>query len=195
MFYEKNMCTKCGAENNPKAKYCAACGFELPVMQEEKTIVEPLSNTVPAKNKNNKLIIWIFVGIVVFAAIGFGVRSCAKSFIENNGDKIIDKVLVMTAQESNKSCPMMVDEYTRLDSVSAIPNKTLQYHYTLIGFDVSKLQEDAVKENLNNSILANVKSNADLQQLKDMGTTFMYVYKDEKGTAIHEYKVTPEMYK
>lgn len=192
---EKNICTKCGAENNIKAKYCSACGYELPIMQEKVTKVEPPINTALPKKKNKAVLIGILVGILVFAAVGFGIRSCAKSFIKNNGDKIIDKVLVMTAQESNKSCPMMVDEYTRLDSVSAIPSKTLQYHYTLIGFDVSKLQEDAVKENLNNSILANVKSNADLQQLKNMGTTFMYVYKDEKGTAIHEYKVTPEMYK
>ena len=46
-----------------------------------------------------------------------------------------DKQMMKTASEINKSCPIMVDAETRLDNTVALPNKTIQYNYTLVNIE------------------------------------------------------------
>ena len=40
--------------------------------------------------------------------------------------------MMAAASEINKTCPIMVDQYTQLDNALALPDNSFQYNYTLI---------------------------------------------------------------
>ncbi|GBL36100.1 hypothetical protein EMGBS15_16950 [Filimonas sp.] len=47
---------------------------------------------------------------------------------------LVDAELVAAAKELNKSCPMMIDKETRLESAEALPNNEFKYNYTLLNY-------------------------------------------------------------
>ena len=51
----------------------------------------------------------------------------------------IQTMLMLTAEEMNKMCPMTVDQDTRLDNVVVLSNKTIQYNYTWVNFELEDL--------------------------------------------------------
>lgn len=70
---EKIICTKCGAENTSKSKYCTSCGYELPKIQIENLN----SNTQPlisSKSDNKKKLVPTIVGVIVFLIVYYGVQ-------------------------------------------------------------------------------------------------------------------------
>lgn len=186
---EKNICPNCHAENSVKAKYCKECGKELPVIIKEIPLIE-VTTPVVKKNKSYRIIIIVAVVLLLLVGAGFGVRSCVNSFIKNHSGEIYDKALTMMADEMNKSCPVMIDQYTRLDNVKVLSGKKMEYNYTLLGTDFSNISPDVLDEN----ILNLVKTHPQMNNLRDLKTTFIYVYKNEEGKELHKYIVTPDMY-
>ena len=47
--------------------------------------------------------------------------------------------MMAAASELNKSCPMMVDQDTRLDNAIALPENVFQYNYTLVNLTKDEL--------------------------------------------------------
>jgi hypothetical protein len=184
---DKIYCNKCGAENKANAKYCFQCGYELPKtapVKEEYGLIE-----TKQRSFMNKKIMGGVLGVVLAALSSFAVQQIffrVPSY---------DKIMMKEASELNKSCPVMVDKITRLDNAVALPNKTFQYNYTLIGIDQSQLSVDTLKKYLEPQILNNVRTNPDMKKQRENKVTLVYYYKDEKGQFIHKYVVTPDMYK
>lgn len=191
---EKSICTNCGAENTVKAKYCVNCGHKLPIIVLEKTPVDVFTPT-PKKNINNKIVGVIIVGILILVAALFGIRSCVTSFVKKNGHVIYDKALSVMADELNKNCPVMIDEFTRLDSVSALANKKFQYNYTVLGNDFSQIPTDTLKKYINENVLYTIKTSPEMKAMRDLKTTFIYSYKNDEGEDVYKFVITPEMYK
>lgn len=194
---EKNICPNCHEENLSKARYCTNCGFEIPVTPSTQVTGDAQPIT-PTKKKNNKLLIGIIVGILFLALLitgGLvGIRSC-KKFVKNNESVIVDKVLIELANQTNKSCPIMIDQYTRLDNLSALPNKKLRYNYTIIDLPPEKLVPDTLDKYIRPIILSTIKTDSRMNQLKQLNTTFIYSYKNEDGDVIHTIVITPKEYK
>lgn len=105
-----------------------------------------------------------------------------------------DKQLVEFANEFNKNCPMNLDEYTLLKNVVALPNKTVQYNYTLIGMTKAEVKIDTVKKYVFPALLLNLKSNPDMKFFRENKVTLNYYYSDKNGAFVTKYVVTPEMY-
>jgi len=179
-------CNKCDAENKITSKYCSQCGYELPKIETNRNELLQ-SDKGPKANKNkvrNSILGILFGALAYFAVQHFLFR-----------EPSIDKVFMNAASELNKTCPIMIDQETRLDNAVAMPNKSFQYNYTLINLNKSEISIDTVKKYLEPSIINNVRTNPDLKIYRDNKITMIYYYRDKNGEFVHKLSVTPEMYK
>jgi hypothetical protein len=186
---QKVTCPTCGSENKSSHKYCFSCGYELP-----KVVVEVVQdNTIELIHKRKKrknLIIGLTVAFVVIGLMGaafFGMQNVIKPFFTG-------KVMETAVKKVNENCPMMVDQYTRLDSASVISQNAMQYNYTLINTALEEVNQDTVKKYVFPEIIQNVKTSPDLKALRNLKTTLIYSYRDKNGLAILKFPITPEMY-
>lgn len=106
-----------------------------------------------------------------------------------------DRIIESTVKELNKTTPEMVNEITRFDNALAMPNKTLQYNYTLITINKDDLEKDYFKNYMEPSIINGIRTSPDMKPLRDLGTTFVYHYRDKNGQFVHRFSITPEMYR
>ena len=182
----KIVCPNCQNENDDSLKYCATCGFELPIIAKENssTKVEELNaKPQPKKKFNSKS---------VMALIGFMTMFFITQYFLNPS---VEKQLIKNVNEINKTCPLKVDQNTTLKSVAALPNRTVKYNYILIGVTKSEVNLDTVKKYVFPNLLQNVKNNPGMKIFKDNNVTIIYNYSDKNEENITEYIIKPEMYK
>lgn len=181
---DKKQCSNCGSENPAYAKYCSICGHEIPV----ESIIEPQVWPIPRKKNKLVPIIGIALGIIVFTGIIYTVRHF------NFKTLLIDKQMMMAAEEINKSCPIMVDAETRLDNAVALPGNIFQYNYTLVNYGIEGLDPVELKKFMEPVITNNVSTNPQMQYQRDKKTTVNYYYKDKDGVFLFEISVGPDKY-
>lgn len=178
----KNICSNCQTENESGLKYCTNCGYKLSVVESENPIVEPIKKPVAKRKFDLKAIIGF---IVAFVVVFFATQYFFKPSL--------DKQLVEIASEMNRSCPMNVDKYTTLKNVVALPDKTLQYNYSLV-ISKEEIKIDTVKKYFFPSLLLNAKTNPGMKIIRDNKVTLNYHYADKNGIFVTEYLITPDMY-
>jgi hypothetical protein len=140
-------------------------------------------------NTKRKKTIGTIVGIVAFGLVYFGVQQIffkAPTF---------DKAMIQAASELNKSCPIMVDQHTRLDNAAVMPNNVFQYNYTLVNLDKSEVNIDTLKKYVEPGLINNVKTHPDLQVYRDNKVTMAYNYRDKNGVFVLRINVTPDLYR
>ena len=181
-------CTTCGSENKPGLKYCFSCGYELPKPVVTEFVYDNSIELFHKKRKRRNLLIGIAAAIILLS-IGYTViHVIAKPFFTG-------KVLAVAVDGVNKKCPVMLDEYTRLDSATTLDNHTMMYCYTLIEMELAEVNPDTIKKYLYPEVVKNVKSNnKELKIFKDLGTTFVYNYLDKNGATVLKFSVTPDLY-
>lgn len=138
-----------------------------------------------------KKLISLVVTVFAIALAGFSLAGCSTG-------PIVDKVLAETANELNKNVPMTVDAETRLDNVSALPNQTMRYSYTLVNFAKSDLDEDMLtqmQDTMKPSILNLIKTSSDMKSLRDLGVTFEYLYRSNDSQELFKLAFGPSDYK
>lgn len=137
-------------------------------------------------DKRKKVIIalGVFAGIALFAIVYHFFTTKPTT----------DRVLQLTALTVNKKCPMMVDEETRLDSVEAIGNKTLQYHYTLVNYSVKELDLEKLKATMQPYILKEIKTKPEMKVFREKGVKLAYFYKDKLSDSVLLLTYKPEDY-
>ncbi|MFH1005832.1 MAG: zinc ribbon domain-containing protein [Bacteroidota bacterium] len=182
---EKVKCTQCGTENYTNSKYCVRCGYELSKIQTVEPTQTVLKSTTTKQDRKKK-IISTTVGMICFALAYYGVQQL---FFPS-----FDKQLVKIADELNKTCPVMIDQYTRWDNIMPLPNNSFQYNYTIIGNSKSEINLDTAKKYIKPNIINNVKKNPDLKFFRDHKTTLIYNYRDKNGEFVLNFSVTPDMY-
>jgi hypothetical protein len=185
---DKLHCTNCGADNRPNSRYCSQCGYALPGFKTEDNSIRRIESVKETKN-NKKAILTTSLGVIFSGLVYFAVQH----FLFK--PPTFDKILMSAASEINKTCPIMIDQETRLDNALAMPNNTLQYNYTLINLDKSDIIVDTLKKYIEPNIINNIKSNPDLKAYRDNKTTMTYYYRDKDGDFVYKLEVTPEMYK
>jgi hypothetical protein len=183
----ENCCPNCDVKNSLSNKYCSNCGFELPKIISDNTIEKELIKNEKAKEKTKKTV-GIIVGIIVFAITFIGTQQL---FFKTPS---FDKTLMNISSEINKTCPIMVDSQTRLDNTISLPEKVLQYNYTVINVVKDSVNIDNVKNQLKPNIINNVKNNPQMKTLKDYKTTFNYYYKDKNDQFLFIIAITPNEY-
>ena len=182
---EKVKCPKCEEYNAINSKYCSNCGFEIPKTDSESTnLKEPSKANVKTGNKK---IIGIVVGTVTFLL--------AYVLTQQFFSPTFDKQLVQMSNELNKNCPIMVDQFTRLDNTLVLPNKTLQYNYTLVETAKAEFNLDTVRKYVEPDIISNVRTNPDMKFLRDKNVSFNYNYRDKNGEFVWKLAISPDDYK
>ncbi|MDB5227187.1 MAG: hypothetical protein JWN78_1380 [Bacteroidota bacterium] len=187
MEVDKAKCPNCGKSNPVNYKYCAGCGFELP-KSDDRIKEQPVAVELPVKTKKKFPVIIV----IIAGAIGFVTMFAIQYFLSH---PTYNKVLMQVASELNKSCPIMVDQETRLDNVVALPDKTFQYNYTLINMERQNVDINALEGYLKPVILNSIKTNPDMKPFRDQNTTIAYSYKDRKGVFLFKLLFTPMEYK
>jgi ribosomal protein L37E len=185
---DKLTCTNCGKDNKTNAKYCSDCGHELPKIKTDIVQQQLQQNDSEKTDKRKKLIV-IVVGAVAFGLSYFAVQQIFFA------PPSIDKILMQTASEINKTCPVMVDQFTRMDNSLALPNNSFQYNYTIVNNDKSEINLDTAKKYIEPAIINQVKTDPDLKFFRDNKVTMIYNYRDKSGVFVVKYSVTPDMYK
>jgi len=135
-------------------------------------------------NKNLKIVIILIIFGLLYVS--------AKQLFFN--EPAFKKVMLEAAQELNQSCPMMVDEETRLDNSIVKGNDTFQYNYTLVNMEHSSVNIIEMENYLEPMIVNMVKTNPDLEIYRENKITMAYDYKDRNGQFLFRILVTPNEY-
>jgi hypothetical protein len=114
-------------------------------------------------------------------------------FTQNN--HLSDKDLLKEVQNGNRLCPIMADEFIRIDSFSMPKSKTFMQHGTAIGIVKEEANLDTIRKYIEPSLLENTRTNPQLKPARNSNVTFIYSFNDMNGEVFYEYTVTPEMYK
>lgn len=213
MHYLK--CNNCGHFNEVKTEYlvfCANCNKKLDNSYSEwtkrnsdksfedykqlicTTEKSDLAKDLPKSKKIKGLKYWIgfAVAFAIFYAIGqIGGEKIAGLFRK----PAFDKALMETASEINKSCPIMIDNATRLDNAIALPENVFQYNHTLVGMIKDSINITELENYLKPTITNFVKTNPDMQKMRENKVTVNYYYKDKTGVYLFTISVKPEQYK
>lgn len=130
------------------------------------------------------------------AMIGAGVTIIALALMQYffSQSPSVDKMMAKTASESNKTCPMMVDQITRMDNAVALPGRIFQYNFTMINMDVASIETEELKKNLEPVIVNTVKTSPELKLFRDKEITIVYYYRDSNGNFMFKISVGPEQY-
>lgn len=128
----------------------------------------------------------VIVGAVAFTLASYGVQHL---FFPS-----FDKQMKKAAEEVNKKCPVVLDEYSRLDSASTIGDKSFLYYYTLVDLEKSEVNLDTVNKYIRPYIINNVKTNPELKPFRNHQVTMDYNYYDKNGVFVTKISVTPDMY-
>ncbi len=187
---EKIKCEKCGAMNISKAKYCCECGYEIQEQsnREQFNQVTPSHAVETTKKGNSKSLIGIIAGVLFFFVAYFAVQQL---FFKA---PLIDKVLMESANEINKTCPIMLDSETRLDNTMALPDKVFQYTYTLVNWEKSSIDTVELKKLIEPQIINSVKTNPQMKYQRENKITMSFYYKDKNGLYVCCITVTPKQY-
>jgi hypothetical protein len=138
--------------------------------------------------KKNYTVIGTIVGVLLF---GLAYLAVQHIFFK---ELTYEEELMKAASELNKSCPMMVDEITRLDNAVALPINEFQYNYSLVGLTIADINVDTIMKYIEPGVINKVKNNPDLKFYRDHKTTLTYIYRDKNGELVHKFSVTPEQY-
>ncbi len=126
-----------------------------------------------------------FVLLFSLVCVGLLFTQCNKS---------VDARLKELAQEMNKTCPRMLDQWTRLDSCVVQPGLTMRYYHSIVG-ELIVTDTTLFKSKLEPQIISAMKTNPDVKFYRDNDITMEYQYNDTEGKYIFSMIITPDNYK
>ena len=110
----------------------------------------------------------------------------ANSFATTTVDqRSLSVELTKTAAMLNKNGPVMLDEETRLDSVTTFSSYII-YNNTMINYSVEQLDTNQFTTLLQDIVIKPLCGNKDLKAFKEYGVTMVYRYLDKSGNFICE---------
>ncbi len=113
--------------------------------------------------------------------------------IQNNNR--LDKELLKEVQNGNSLCPIVIDEFARIDSLSTPKSKTIMQHITAINTIKEDVNLDTVRKYIEPELLKNARNNPLLKSARKNKITIIYSFNDMNGNVFYEYIITPDMYK
>ena len=102
--------------------------------------------------------------------------------------------LKFAAAALNKTCPKMIDNQTRLDSVTVRPHKEMVYHYTLIKIIKNRFDIDAFEGYMKPIMQNQLRTNEGLKSYRENKAIMTYDYNDKDGKPLLEMVFTPDLY-
>ncbi len=146
--------------------------------------------------KTPHLRIKIAIGIIGTLAIIGGAVIAGYYVFEKDAVKttLVKEQLLLSVQQANENCPMMVDEDTKLEGVMYREGPELEYRYTMVNLLAEDYDGESIQSVVEKSIIENVKKDETLAFAKLNQVTFTYIFNDKKGDFLLKVKVTPDKY-
>ncbi|HET8855695.1 MAG TPA: hypothetical protein VFM60_07210 [Salinimicrobium sp.] len=140
-----------------------------------------------------KRIAQLGIGTVIFA-VTFVISYFAVQFLFfDNGNPAAK--MKEAAADINANSPQLVDQFTRLDSVTAVADKSFRYHYTLFQYSKEEINLDTVNKYVRPGIIERVKTHPEMEFFRENEIIVSYLYYDKNGELVTSINVTPDMYK
>ena len=131
-------------------------------------------------------------GTVARFMVGVGIVTFAGQFVTGLNQGLDEEAsLTDEVRLYNSSLPVMLDESTRMDSVSYDNNRIL-FSHTMIDSAIDEYDVDLFNELMRASLLENLCVEPDSRDVLDTGTTYAYTYVDMNGTFITEIDIRRE---
>ncbi|MDB5763196.1 MAG: hypothetical protein JWQ21_2191 [Herminiimonas sp.] len=106
-------------------------------------------------------------------------------------DRSIDEALVKVSTQMNRKMPMIIDQDTRLDRVSAEPGHHFTYHYTLLSMRSKDVNTADFQKMIRPQLKRKLCESIEMQNFLKSGVTVSYLYKDSDGHAIGGVEFAP----
>lgn len=129
----------------------------------------------------SQVVIFIFCFALAYFAVNY--------FLSQNSDSV-NEMLKENARIANREMPKMLDDVTRLDSVSA-ENDTLKYYHTLVDElkENSVLDFDLIKTTMSKKAQDNLDTSSVLEDYRENGVYLHFLYLDKNQKEIFNYTV------
>lgn len=112
----------------------------------------------------------------------------------NSGKRSFKEVLDKTAEELNKTCPLMADDDMRLDNAVSLPGNVFQYNYTFISMLADSVDAELLEFSIKPAMINNARKNPDLELFRTNKVSLVYNFKDRLGNFLMKIRVKPEDY-
>jgi hypothetical protein len=134
------------------------------------------------------------IAVVIWLQLSVFGKQDENAFGKTESNDIRAQMFKQTVDYTNKDCPKMLDDKTRIDSVAGLPGKIFAEYFTLLNTDVSAIDTSSFKALMRASTTNTIKTNSGFDALRNYGTTFMYSYRDKDGKPFVAFSVTPGQY-
>jgi hypothetical protein len=142
------------------------------------------------KKKKNLLSIVVMVTVVVIAAnLGPKLFNPKENNILNENNTLSERAVIM-----NKDCPFIIDENTRLDSITSPKKDILQNNYTLLNDNLADIDVDVFKDIFKPEITNHLKSNKETEFFRKNNATLIYKYFDKEKQFVTDIVILPSDY-
>lgn len=142
------------------------------------------------KKKNLLSILTMVVLIAIAVNLGPQIFNSLTQTTLNDNDSLGQRALIM-----NKSCPFVIDENTRLDSVNSPKNDVLQNNYTLLNDNLADVDIDTFQSIFKPEIINHLKSNKETDFFRKNKATLVYKYFDKNKQFVTDIIILPSDYK
>lgn len=90
--------------------------------------------------------------------------------------------------------PVILDDYTRIDSTTFISDQKINYYLTL-NLPIDSIDLYYLSKHLDNNIITSIRKDKDYHKWLKKGLIFSYNYYDKNGKFFLSRTISPEMYK
>lgn len=108
--------------------------------------------------------------------------------------KTPEETLKNIAQNAQKICPQIIDEYTSLTSVEYIPDRKLQYTY-LAKTGLSDSEKEILATGMKKVLLDVLKKQPELEFYQTHDVSFEHIFNDKNNETVVHVKIEPTDYK
>ncbi|WP_340066913.1 hypothetical protein [Ascidiimonas aurantiaca] len=143
--------------------------------------------TLQKENSKKTRIVSIVAGLISFVVAYLGIQ-----YFLSRPD--FEAQMKEAASELNEQLPMIIDEFTRLDSATVVSKSRFAYHYTLKNVAKPEVNLDTVAKYIKPGIIENIKNSPELAPYRENKITMDYVYYDKDGYLVTTISVTPDLY-
>ncbi len=130
-----------------------------------------------------------FISKIIIVASTVYFTNLGLKYLYQSNDKLIEKEVIAM----NESLPLIIDEYTRLDSIALIDKKKVKIYYRLLKDELEDIDVEFFKDEMKPIILSNIKAD-DSNFFKKNNITMVYHYLDKNKDFVENVLITPKDY-
>ncbi|WP_317900167.1 hypothetical protein [Aurantibacillus circumpalustris] len=154
------------------------------VYLDEKTKIP--EETSSGKKKNKTVIIVVLSSLFTIGLI-FTVN---KLFFSSTSDNPLEALV----SNINRICPVMLDTENRLNKVTLIEEKTVQFDLALVNISSDQFDPNMLKARIEPMVVKEAKTNAQMEEFRTNQAVLKYNYSDKNGNFLFTIEVKPDDY-